>query len=419
MMEKEIETAIALVEAGKVSEGLSRLEKAETRVDDDDKFRIAELYYEWGHLKKAKSIAEELLNRYPGESELIFFLAEIMIDTDEEEQAIDMLSNIDSEDADYVRALLLLADIYSSQGLDEVAEQKLLEAKRLSPDEPVVTFALAEFYFSLGNYTQSIPYYEQVLHKGGIPEENVNLRLAEALSGSGKFEDALKFYEKAVGDMSDPESLFTFGMTAYQAGQYQQTIKALMKLKESDPDYSKLYLYLAKAYRAEGALDEALQTAEEGLSIDAFNDRLAYEAGLIALKQGRVERAEQYFRKTLEINSLHHDALKSLAGLLSREGRYEEVIALLGNIEDTEEQDPVFAWYLATAEREEEQFEEAATHYAQAYRGLAEDPVFLEEYGDFLLEEGRREEALTLFRQALSVDPTLFHLEEKIIHFDE
>src|SRR5699024_10992149 len=128
--------------------------------------QIAELYSEWGHIREAKEIVEKLLNQYPHEEELILFLSEILIDCGEEERAIDLMADIDSAAENGPRALLLLADIYSSQGLDEVAEGKLLEAKRTVPDEPVVTFALAEYYFTLGEYQKSIPHYENLLRDG-------------------------------------------------------------------------------------------------------------------------------------------------------------------------------------------------------------------------------------------------------------
>lgn len=416
----DIEKAISEVDSGNVSEGLRMLENAETNADDEDKYQIAQLYHQWGHVNKALTIIEELRNLYPDEDELAFLLSELLMDSGNEEEALDILSGIDTEGENGPRALLLLADVYAGQGLDEVAEHKLLEAKRSVPDEPVVTLALAEFYFSLGDYQKSIPHYERLLQEGSVfTGRNINLRLGEALSATGSFEESLLYYEKGASEDPDPDGLFGFGVTAYRAGESEKAIQALSDLKKKDPDYAKLYLYLMKSYLAEGAMEEALQTAEEGLKVDSFNNDLACEAGTAALQNGRYNDAESYFKKTLAANSLHHEALKSLAGLFLRQERYEDVIALLEDIEDGEEQDPVFFWFLASAEHREEQYEQAKDHYKQACGAFAEDPAFLEEFGDFLLEEGRLQEAVSLFKKALSVDPSLLHLEEKVRHFEE
>src|SRR5699024_3670733 len=191
----------------------------------------------------------------------------------------------------------------------------------------------------------------------------------------------------------------------------------LIQLKQSDPDYSKLYLYLMKSYLAEGMFDEALQTAEEGHDTNTFDDELAFEAGTAALHKARYQLAETWFSRALTVNPLHHDSLKSMANLYLQQNQYENVIDLLENIDDIEEQDPVFFWMLASAKREEEQYETAHSHYERAYPSFIEDPSFLEEYGNFLIEEGRSEKAVSLFKEALAIDPTLVHLQEKIIHF--
>lgn len=418
-MMQEIEQAIALVDEGEIARGLSELEKAEKKASDEDRFQIAQLYYEWGHVERAAGIAQQLVERYPEEPELVFFLAELFIDSDQEERAIDVLANIHSEDADHLRALLLLADIYTSQGLDEVAEQKLLEARRMAPEEPIVAFALGEFYFMMGDFKKSVALYEKVLEQGGIPGENVELHLAEALSGSGEFEKALSRFQEIDDNELASDPLFHFGFTAFQAGEFEQAIHAFNQLKVRDPDYGKLYVYLAKAYREEGAMKEAFQTAVDGLKVNEFSDLLACEAGDIALSQGNVKQAEEFLKKTLKINALNHEALKLLAGLLSRQERYDELSELLGGIEDIEEQDPVFSWYLATAEREQENFDRAAELYEQAFPSFIEDPAFLDEYGDFLLEEGHRPEAVSMFKRALAADPSLIHLEDKIAHFEQ
>ncbi len=52
----------------------------------------------------------------------------------------------------YVRSLMVAADLYQTQELFEVSEQKLLEAMQLAPDEPAIQFALAELYFVMREF---------------------------------------------------------------------------------------------------------------------------------------------------------------------------------------------------------------------------------------------------------------------------
>jgi tetratricopeptide (TPR) repeat protein len=414
----QMDKAIQLVEEGQVSEGLRLLDKAEKDADDETKFALAQQYSQWGHVKKAKALAGELLKQYPDAGELYLFMAELLIDLDQEEEAIEKLLDVQENDPDYPRALLLLADVYSAQGLDEVAEQKLLEAKALLPDEPVVSFGLGEFYMSLGDFKKSVRFYREVLsHDPKLAGENIHLRLAEALSGSGQFEESLEFYEKGLENTVELHALFGYGLTAYRVGAYKKAIKAFQELKDLDPEYSTLYLYLARAYEAEGAFPEALEMISEGIKVDSFNEEFVYFAGELLLKEGQIDEAENYFRKTLKLNPGHHQALKNLAGLLEKQGKNDEVIELLSTVQ--EEREPIFSWFLASAYRDEEEYDQALKNYREAYTTFDNDPDFLEEYGDFLLEEGRREEAITAYRRALGINPSLIHLEERIGQFEE
>ena len=91
-----------------------------------------------------------MLELYPGEGELIISIAEILIDSDQEDEAMLMLENISPEDDLYPSALLLEADFYQLQGMPEVSERKLLQAKELLPDEIIIDFALGELYYQQG-----------------------------------------------------------------------------------------------------------------------------------------------------------------------------------------------------------------------------------------------------------------------------
>ncbi|PAM94502.1 hypothetical protein B4N84_12325, partial [Flavobacterium sp. IR1] len=101
-----IKKALELIESGQVEEGLAALSKSEKSADHDQKFAIAEVYYELGHLKETERIVNELLALYPDEGSLIIFAAEVMIDGDKEDEAIEWLLEIKEDDPTYLQAQL-------------------------------------------------------------------------------------------------------------------------------------------------------------------------------------------------------------------------------------------------------------------------------------------------------------------------
>ncbi|TLS35901.1 tetratricopeptide repeat protein [Pseudalkalibacillus caeni] len=417
---ERLNKAITLVESGEVTEGLDELSELQKDADHETLYEIANLYYGWGLIDKSKELVEELLMFYPNEGQLLVLAAECYVESEQEQEAISTLSNITADDPAYPSALMLLADLYQSEGLEEVAEQKLLEAKKTAPNEPIITFGLGEFYLSQGQYVKAVPYYKQVLESSTeIADQSIALRLAEALSGSGHFEEAITYYEEGLIKNKEINALFGFGFTALQIHQYKKAIKAFEELKEIDHQYSTLYPYLANAYEEEGAIDEAVATLAKGIEVDEYNEALYLNASRLSFKQKDSESGERYLRSLLAINPSHTEGAKLLAGYLKDAERYEEVLELIDHLTEIGESDPYFEWYYATASNQIENYKEAIKHYENAYTYLKTNPVFLEEYGLFLMEEGKREEAVALFKQALSIDPSLVHLEEEVLRFED
>ena len=91
---------------------------------------------------------------------------------------------------------------------------------------------------------------------------SIHQRIAEALSGMGEFEEALPYFEKALDYQLEINTLFEYAFTAYQAGMYQMAIKKFTELKELDPEYHSLYLYLARSYEHLEDLDQGLNDSK-------------------------------------------------------------------------------------------------------------------------------------------------------------
>lgn len=311
-----------MLESGQHIEAINEYNVVLTKGQPDEKFILAEEMFQFGFLDESKALVENLLAIYPEEGELLVLLGEILVESGDEEQAILELEKISEHDPSFGQSLLLLADLYQVQGLFEVCERKLQKAKDILPDEVIIDFALGELYSEQGEVTKALKSYETVLKEyHEIAGVSIFQRMAELLSASGEFEEALAYYDKAIDEKLEINTLFGYAFTALQAGYNRTSIEKFQELKGLDPEYHSLYLHLAKAYEREEELENSLTAIQEGIKQDEFNKDLYFFGGKIAIKLAKPELAEQYFREALALDPGFTEAALTLNKLFfSRKG---------------------------------------------------------------------------------------------------
>ncbi|RFU65532.1 tetratricopeptide repeat protein [Peribacillus glennii] len=402
-----VEETVQLLKNGEIGRAEIQIGRIKASGSPEDMHLLAEELLQLGFMEEAKDLYEELLTLFPGEGELILSLAEIFIDGDREDEAFTLLEQISPEDHMYPSALLLEADLYQMQGMDEVSERKLIQAKQLLPDEPLIDFALGELFYQQGRGQDAVASYQKVLESGTeVGGVNINQRIAESLSGSGKFEEAIPYFKKALDERLEINTLFEYGFTAYQAGFYETAIEKFTELKGLDREYYSLYLYLAKAYEHLEDLDRSLAAVKEGIVVDEFNKDLYFYGGKIALKKGEPDDAEKLFREALAIDPGFLEAALTLIKLFMQEERFEDALECMEEVRKYGEDDPQFDWLSAVSRQKLEQYDEALNDYHKAYNSFKNNQDFLEDYGFFLIEEGNRHTAREIFSKLASADPS-------------
>ncbi|MFC4404358.1 tetratricopeptide repeat protein [Gracilibacillus xinjiangensis] len=410
---EHLNRAIELIHHGDMEQALNILQELAKNSDNNEKLDIIQIYIELGIEDEARILLEDIIQKEPKHAEAKILLADIFINDNEDEKAITILNEIDRTNGFYTQALLQLADLYQAQGLFEVAESKLIEAKRLAPDEPVIDFALGEFLFSIGDYHKATIYFDKLAKEteefAGV---NIQARLAEAHALNGEFEEALEHFQSL--DTEDPELLFRYGFLAYKSERFEIAIKTWEKLLELELEYPSVYRYLAQAYEEEGLMTEASETAEKGVDMDPFNKEMWYVAGRILHKSGRSDEAFQFIEEAIRIDQEYQEALLFLVEIYKNEGEYTRLIELLSNKVDIDQLDGVFHWELAKAYNEEEQYNEALNAYQNAYTKMDKDVDFMRDYGYFLVEEGRISDAILVLGQYLAMEPSDFEVEQYV-----
>ncbi|MHC5374559.1 tetratricopeptide repeat protein [Enterococcus sp. LJL120] len=358
-----------------------------------------------GFLEEAQQIFTQLVENSPETGAFYIPLAEIAIDNNQVEEAFEYLEKVTTDDEAYPQSLLVTADLYQMLGIPEVSEAKLLEVQTYLPEEPLIDFALGELYFSNDQFGEAIARYQKLVHQGVSEISGVLMdeRIGTALGMAGEFEEAIPYLEAAVAVEATDDRLFQLAFTYLQIKENQKAIHYLQQLRETNPQYQSLYLFLAEALQEEELLEEAQNVIEEGLRENPFQVDLYHFASENAFRLHDVKRSEELLLQALELGEKQEETLLTLSNLYLSEERYQEVVDTINRMEETD--NPYAEWNLAKAYEQLEDFDVARVHYEQAAHELEHEAEFLKDYGIFLRDEGNLTQAKALLQHYLHHEP--------------
>lgn len=374
--------------------------------DFDLLYEAAGLLAGYGFMQEADHIYETMRIHLPDEAQLKIDRAGTLLELGEEDEALLLLTDVRPDDEEYLQALLALADYYQMSGMAEAALVKIKEAQTIAPHEPVIRFAYAELLLDAGKYGEAARLYlglhEELDEVGGV---NIVSRIAETYSAGAAYEEAIPFYEEMLQENASPDTLFGASFAYYQSGKAERAVRLLDQLIEMDPDYFSAYMLAGQSYSLMGEDRKAYEKFIDGIRRDEFDKELRLAAAKSALKLGLPEEAETQLREALVLDPEYIDALITLASLYDEREKSEELVDLLSYSKEDYGDIPLLNAFLAYTYEREEQYEDAYVSYRKAYGGMKDDHSFLERFANFLLEEGKRDEAVGIVKELVKLVP--------------
>lgn len=401
------QTALDQLESGQLDDFKKSFQLALANDSDDMLYSLAEELYSLGFSDDSTTIYEKLLKKFPDDDNLKINLAELAIDKDDDDKALNYLSHVSPKSPEYVRSLMVSADLYQTQGMFEISEQKLLEAQKLAPGEPVIQFALAEFYFTTRNYRKAINLYLTLIKSGTLEMSAVDLveRLGVSYAEIGKFEQAVGYLEQIKPVKMSSDVKFELAFTYFNLKDYTKAIKAFEDLRDSDPQYSSLYPYLADSFVNLKRVDEALTAIQEGIAIDQYNEKIWQKAGQIATMANEDDLALKYLLKGREIAPDDMEILTLVSDWYISHERYSDNLKLLEPVVEDHVFDAHLAYNLAQSYQNAGKTKLAANNYEIAAHELSDNPSFLKHAALFYREAADVEKEKQYLKKYLELVP--------------
>lgn len=365
---------------------------------------LAENLMSFGFTDLAKEVYRSLIAKFPKEDLFKVYLAEILLNDGNEDDGLSLLYSISHDSDAYLDSLLVQADYYQTNGLIEVAEQKLLEANKLAPDEDVIKFGLAELEFNNGEYEQALKLYQKLLeNNNSFGEINLTQRLFQTLAMLGRYEEASKVIKDNSNAILDIDSRYQAGLVMLSVGNVDQAIKYLDQVIDQSPDYVNAYPLLAKAYERKGDYDQVLRSAQAGLAYNELDETLYSMGANAAINLHDFKTAEELLKKGLEIAPDNSELRLQLSNLYIQEGKYEDDIDLFAEEDKLE---PQAHWNLAISYDNLDEVEKAKSEFLLAYPEFQNDETFLRQMIYFFNSQADSKDIVKqLLDKYLSINP--------------
>jgi len=402
--------------AGQLEKAQQLFVKSLRQDSDELVYSLAEELYALGFLNQSRRAYKKLLNKYPDEDEIRTALADIAIEDGNIDEAQDYLAQIMPDSTSYLQSLLVKADIYQSEGLNESAEHSLLQAEKIAGHEDIIQFALAEFYYANQAYQNAIPRYRELLLRGQreISRVDIVARIGVAYAQVGNYENAVGYLEQIKPETMSVDTRFQLGVLYQENARQEDAIKVFNDILEIDPKYTSIYPLLGQAYESQQDIESAYRTYQVGLSEDETNTRLYRLAGSAAEQIGDIDAAKAYYQQALVVDDEDVTTIILLSSLLLSERQFEEDINLLTQYIANDVIDPQFYWDLARANGAIGNEEETEKNWLTAEPYFQENTQFLSDIIAWYHEQGNQELEIKTMQQYLFLEPDDADMQMKL-----
>ena len=230
--------------------------------------------------------------------------------------------------------------------------------------------------------------------------------LGSALTGRGKFEEAIAHFRKAI-EIGPSVATFhvNLGAALYGNGEKENAVAEYRDALKIEPDHVHAHHSLGNLLAVLGRSEEAMlhfkRAAELRPDVAEYRNNL----GVLLLAEGQVSVALEHFRKALESDPQYAEAHYSLGMALAKGGQTANAIASFKEALKLNPNHAKAHYDLALALNSSGQTEEAITHYQKALAVKSDYIEAMNNLSAIFFREGRLDDAIQWLRRALETKP--------------
>ena len=343
---------------------------------------LAQTYSLTGRTEDAQRLLKQVVAADPKRVNEALLLGDLYMRSANYDEALDWLNRAERIHPDS-RSELLMAISYEHLKKMDLASRYLDMARRRSPDNPEVQRTMAGYFREVGKYSEAIAALKSIRN----PKPDVTAELAYTYQLDGKPNDSARLYAVAANAM--PKDM-TLQLSAAQAevaiGSMKEANTFLNRAEGIDANYYRLHAIRGEVARIEEHVQDAVKE---------------YNTALASLPAEPVEGP-------LYGIQLHMDLMLLYRAQKDESNAHHQLEIAQGQISQINDQGPGRAPFLrlrALIKMNAGELDSALRDINDAVAISAHDPGGLQLNGDILMKIGRTEEAISVYKRILTLDP--------------
>jgi TolA-binding protein len=247
-------------------------------VDPQKNFKEAEYYFIKGEYSLAYPLLKPLLDQYP-----------------ENTKSKHAYLN---QDVEYY---FVVCELKLNQSIAEEAAIRFIDAANNEPRQQLMSFHLAQYYFTREDYARAVMYYERAGYNNLSNEQiaDAKFELAYSYFQVGQYNNAKPLFDEIHQLPSNKyyyDANYYYGFLSYRDRDYNNALSSFQKV-ESIPKYRGLVpYYISQIYYFQGNKDQALQYGQSKIG---QND--IYNRKEMNLLMGQIYFEKKEFAKALPL----------------------------------------------------------------------------------------------------------------------
>jgi tetratricopeptide (TPR) repeat protein len=367
---------------------------------------------------EALSVYQKLVEVMPDDADVYLQIARIYRELHQLDKAEENLVKARQYAPGSLEVMYNEAMIYESQGRYDDAIKVLTDAvtgiKSQSAVLPNRRRSLAVLYQQLGqlyrdaqNYQAAIYTYQELAHLGDEEDRRARLLLMETYRASKDLPKALSTGKEALAKYpTDGPIRASYALLLGENQQPDEAVKLLQGNLKNNPADRDIYLNIAQVYERARRYKEAEEAAHKAEAMPGEpreNEMTWFLLGAIYERQKQFDKAEDEFKKVLNVNPKNAAALNYYGYMLADRGlRLDEAREMIQLALDQEPFSGAYLDSLGWVYYKQNKLDEAESTLHKAVERESHDPTIRGHLGDVYAKQGKMEQAATEWEKSLA-----------------